>query len=113
MTKTYAKSSSLTQAGDNRFEGIWKVTEVLGDSEVLVLPSKVLINFECGCGGVLKLKELLASFLKVIAGDISLFLYGNAASWEKSLFNTERPLRSTATIFGLTVDSIGTSFPST
>lgn len=98
------------QAGDNRFGGIWIFA---GDKEILVLPSKVLINFECGCGRVLKLNELLESPLTEIAGDISFFLYGNTARRERSLFKTGRPLCCTSSTFGLAADSIGVSFPPT
>lgn len=107
MSKSYTKSSSLMHIGDKRFEGIWKLVDVLGDSKVLDLPSKVLINLGCGDGRVFRLNELLESLVKEITGDVPLFLY------EMPLFKPGRLLCSTSRVFCLTADSIGVSFPPT
>lgn len=80
---------------------------------MLVLPSKVLINFERGCVGGFKLNELLVeSPLKEIVGDISLCLYDSTARWDRGFLKFGW-LFWFASICGLTAGTIGASFPST
>lgn len=89
--------------------------EILGGKLTRNLPSKVLISFEHDFCKGFELKELsLASLPGVINGNVLSCLYDNIVRWRRVFLRLVWFVCSSVSIaFGLIVDSIGTSFPST